>query len=313
VPTLGAAAILPATFGAWHRTAPAAVSLADKAVWDEYGLKETESAVYENAKDKLTVTAWRLNDTTGSMAAFDWQRPAKAATSKLEPLSAETPELVLLVHGNYLVRFEGKKPEPADFAAFTETLTHVDGTPLPPLPTYLPSMSLVANSERYLMGPESLAKFFPGVPPSVAAFRFQAEAVVGTFGMGKGEAPMAVFNYPTHQIAMQRETEFRKVPGAVVKRSGPLVAVVLNPPDADVAERLLGQIRYQASVTRDEYVPTKRDNIGNLVYNAFVLVGILLAFAVVSGVALGGFKVLRRRGRKGEEEDGLLTLHIDRR
>jgi hypothetical protein len=97
----------------------------------------------------------------------------------------------------------------------------------------------------------------------------------------------------------------------VVKRSGPLVAVVLAPPDSDAAERLLAQIRYQASVTRDEYVPTRRDNIGNLVVNAFTLIGILLGFAVVSGFALGGYRALRRRGRGGEEPDALLTLHID--
>ena len=42
-------------------------------------------------------------------------------------------------------------------------------------------------------------------------------------------------------------------------------------------------------MTADEYVPTQKDNIGNLVVNSFVLIGILLAFAVVSGFALGGF------------------------
>jgi len=36
----------------------------------------------------------------------------------------------------------------------------------------------------------------------------------------------------------------------MVKRSGPLLAVVLNPTDADSAERMLSQIKYQATVTR---------------------------------------------------------------
>ena len=89
-----------------------------------------------------------------------------------------------------------------------------------------------------------------------------------------------------------------------------MVSVVLAPPDPDYAETLLSQVRYQAQVTLDEYVPTRRDNIGDLVINAFVLIGILLAFAVVSGFALGGFRALRRRSRHGEEADAMIELHL---
>jgi hypothetical protein len=109
---------------------------------------------------------------------------------------------------------------------------------------------------------------------------------------------------------MQRIPEFEKLSGALVKRSGPMVAMVLAPPDPDYAENLLAQVRYQAQVTLDEYVPTRRDNIGDLVINAFVLIGILLAFAIVSGFALGGFRALRRHSRHGEEADALITLHL---
>jgi len=170
----------------------------------------------------------------------------------------------------------------------------------------------VLNSQRYITGPASLERFFPGLPPAVAAFRYGAEAVTGVYRMPKGDTQMAIFNYPTHQIARERQGEFSQIPGAMVKRSGPLLAVVLNAPDADAAERLLGQVRYQATVTVDEYVPTKRDNIGNLVVNAFVLIGILLAFSLVSGLVVGALRAFRHRGKAGEEADAILTLHIDR-
>ena len=42
---------------------------------------------------------------------------------------------------------------------------------------------------------------------------------------------------------MQRVLEFQKLPDAVAKRSGPLVAVVLAPKDPDYAENLLSQVR----------------------------------------------------------------------
>jgi hypothetical protein len=313
VPALAGASILPDAIGTYRRTGTSPVNLSDRPVWDEYGLKESEAAIYEGDKDKFTVTAWRLNDTTGAMAAFYWQRPAKAAASKLAPVAVETPDSVLLVHGNYLLSFTGRKPDPADVAAVVDTLKNVDGTPLPVLPSYLPSQNLVPNSERYITGPEALSRFYPGIPASVAAFSYAAEGVAGSFGGGKKETRLAIFNYPTHQIAMQREPEFRKVEHAIVKRSGPLVAMVLNAPDPDLAERLLSQVRYQATVTRDEYVPTRRDNIGHLVVNAFILIGILLAFAVVSGLAVGGIRVLRGRGARGQEADAILTLHLDQR
>lgn len=124
---------------------------------------------------------------------------------------------------------------------------------------------------------------------------------------------MVIFSYPTPQIAMQKEADFRGIPGGnLVKRSGPLVAVVLNPPDLDAAERLLAQVKYQASVTLDQWVPSRKDNIGNLVINAFVLIGILLAFMVLSGLAFGGLRAFRRRGNRGEEADALTTLNLGR-
>ncbi len=121
---------------------------------------------------------------------------------------------------------------------------------------------------------------------------------------------MLIFNYPTPQIAMQRVLEFQKIGGAVAKRSGPMVAVVLNPPDPDYAENLLSQVRYQAQVTTDEYVPRRKDNIGDLVVNAFGLVGILLAFATISGFALGGFRVLVEARLAMKRPDAMITLHL---
>jgi hypothetical protein len=313
LPAFSTAAILPESIGPFLRAtvAPAAISAIEKPVWEEYGLRESETATYGGGKSKFTVSAWRLNDSTGAMAAFDWKRPQKAVPSTLESLAAETPDSAVLVYGNYLVAFEGRKPDASELAIVTNSLRNVDGTALPPLHDNLPVPDLVPNSQRYVLGPASLEQFDPGIAPSIAAFRYGAEAILGDYRTNKGPMRLAIFAYPTHPIARQREAEFSQIPGAMVKRSGPLVGVVLNPPDADAAERLLGQVRYQATVTVDEYVPTKKDNIGNLVVNAFVLIGILLAFAVVSGLAVGGIRAFRHRGPKGEEADAILTLHID--
>ena len=218
-----------------------------------------------------------------------------------------------MAHGNYVLFFDGYKPAAPELEAVVAELRNVDTTALPTLPGFLPSENLVPNSERYILGPVGLAKFDPGIPPSVAAFHMGAEAQLGVFHSPKGDMALAIFNYPTPQIAMQRIGDFEKIPGAVAKRSGPFVAVILSPADPDAAERLLSQVRYQADVTRDEYVPTRRDNIGDLVINAFVLIGILLAFAVVSGLFVGGFRAFLRHGRKGDEAETMIMLHLERR
>ena len=315
-PSLCVGAIWPENIGAWKRAATMQAAVFDRPVWDEYGLKESEAARYENGDEKFTVTGYRLQDTTGSMAAFDWQRPAKSIASQLAPLAAETTnggDGLLVVHGNYLLSFSGHKPDAAELSALFDGLRNVDTSVLPSLPGNLPTQDRVANSERYITGPASLAKFIPGIPPSVAAFHYAAEGQMGVFHSPKGDMELVIFSYPTPQIAMQKEIDFRGIPGRnVVKRSGPLVAVVLNPPDPDAAERLLSQVKYQASVTLDQWVPSHKDNIGNLVINAFVLIGILLGFMVVSGLAYGGFRAFLRRGNRGDEADALTTLHLGR-
>ena len=288
-------------------------TLSDRPIWDEYGLKESESARYESGGRSFTVTGYRLQDTTGAMAAFEWQRPLKSAPSKLAPLAADTGEGLLVVHGNYLLLFNGHKPEAADLKTMFDGLRNVDTTVLPTLPGNLPTQDLMANSQRYITGPASLARFIPGIPPSVAAFHYGAEAQLGTFRGPKGDMGLVIFNYPTPQIAMLKEADFRGIPGGnIVKRSGPLVAVVLAPPDADAAERLLALVKYEAVVTLDQWVPTRRDNIGNLVINAFILIGILLGFSIVSGLVFGGWRAFRRRGTRGDEADALTTLNLGR-
>jgi hypothetical protein len=135
-----------------------------------------------------------------------------------------------------------------------------------------------------------------------------AEAQIAKYNTPGGELTLAIFEYPTPQIARQRIEEFHKTPNIMAKRSGPLVGAVLSPGNADAAEALLAQMRYTANLTMDEFVPTKRDNIGNLVINAFELTGILLVFCAISGLAFGGWRVIRRK--KGIEPDAVITLHL---
>jgi hypothetical protein len=302
------AALLPDQFGKYQKGPSAEVKLTDAPLWQEYGFQQAETAPYQAGEEKFTVTAWRLQDATGAMGAFEWQRPADSKPSPLAELAAETGDGMLVVHKNYLLSFAGHKPDNAELLALVGGLKNIDSSTLPTLPAFLPSADLVPNSQRYILGPTALARFAPAIAPSTVAFHQGSEAQLARFKLPAGELTLAVFEYPTQQIARQRIDDFNKTAGVMAKRSGPLIAVVLSPPNADAAEALLSQVRYRANLTMDEYVPTKRDNIGNLVINAFELIGILLIFCAVSGLAFGGWRLFR--GKRAAEMDGVITLHL---
>jgi len=309
LPALAAAAILPDAVGAHRRvTSGLKLKLADRPIWDELGLKDTDAAGYANIPDAFTLTAFQLADSTAALAALDWQRPASSKPSNAAPLAAETPDGLLLAHGNYLLWFHGYKPSKPELEAFLGSLQQVDHTALPNL--YLPAKGLVPNSERYLTGPAALQAFLPGIPAAAAAFQLGAEAQSAVFHSPKGEVTVAVYNYPTPQIAMKQLPEFEKA-GLTARRSGPLVAVALSPAaDPDLSAGILSQVRYQAQVTVPEHIPTLRDNIGNLVINAFILIGILLSITLVAGLAVGAYRIYQRRGGRDPDADTMISLHL---
>src|SRR5215468_10619623 len=135
---VASAAILPDAIGPYHRGAVSRPAITDRALWDEYGLKEAEAARYDNGESHFTLTAYRLQDTTGSMAAFEWQRPANSTASKIASMAAETPDSLVAVHGNYILSFAGYKPSADEWKALSDGLANVDTTSLPVLPGYLP-------------------------------------------------------------------------------------------------------------------------------------------------------------------------------
>ena len=314
LPGLGVAAIWPDALGEFHRVSAQPVTMkSNQAIWDEYGFQEGEEARYENATAKFTARALRFQDPTGAMAALQWMRPADAKPSAVAKLAADSADGSIVAHGNYVLVFTGYHPAAPFLTTVVEGLKQVDNSPLPTLADYLPTQDLVPNSERYIEGPAALQKFAPAIPPSTAAFHLGGEAQLGAFRGPGGDMTLAIFSYPTPQIAMQQTPEFQKIPAAMVKRSGPLVAVVLATPNADAAERLLSLVRYQASITLDERISTRRDNIGNLVINAFILIGILLGFSMVGGLAVGGVRTFLRSGRRAETVEPMILLHLQDR
>ncbi len=308
------AGIWPEQIGAAKRQSVKPVTVADQGLWSEYGLKEAEQAQYESGSTKFTAIGYRLQDSTGGLGAFDWQRPKGAQQSQLGPLAAETPDETMLANGNYLFVFKGYKPTAAELESLFQALPQLDSSPLPPLRDYLPAdRRRIPESERYVVGPVGLG----AVRSRDTSQRRRFPSGIGGAdcrlpGGGRCHEARDLHLSRPRTSPRERLAEMQKLPGAIAKRSGPLVAVILSPPNANDAEWLLSLVRYQAAISWDERVPTRRDNIGDLIINVFILIGVLLAFSTVVGLAFGGFRALRQHGRKDMPE-ALTSLHLSDR
>jgi hypothetical protein len=305
------AAIFPDQLGAFKKGPPTTVSAPDLALYDEYGLQATEQAEYTSPGKKFLATAWRFHDATGAMAMFEARRPPGAKPSQIAKLAVSTSDGVILAYGNYLFQFTGALPQGPELSQIYDQLPLFENSPLPLLIDALPPSGLIPNSERYILGPVSLQRFESRIAPSVAAFHLGAEAQLGQYQTPKGKMTLAIFEYPTPSIARERIEEFQKIPGAVAKRLGSLVAVTVQPPDADAAERALAQIRYNANVTLNEVPPINPKQVGGVLLSIIALAGIILGLCLVAGIGFGAFRViLRKLGFGIGDPEEMIELHL---
>jgi len=309
------AAILPEHIGDFTRGETKALPAQDAPLYQEFGFVGAEQAQYaspdKSAGKRFTATVWRLHDSTGALALFDALRPESATPAKLSALSAKTPDGAIFTYGNYVLQVSGPVPQQKDLELLFSQLPQLDNAPLPALASYLPRNGLVSNSERYILGPVSLARYEARIAPSLAAFHLGTEGQLGRYTTPKGDLTLVVFSYPTPNIAREREQAFSQLPGAIAKRSGPWVGVIVQPPDADAAERVLAGIQYAGNLTLNEKVPV---NQGLLLYrlflNIFVLSGVLIALSIIVGIGFGGFRILRRKLGKPGHDDPFQLLRI---
>lgn len=306
-------AIWPDQIPPFFRTSAAALTPeADPAVWEEYGFDQAERAVYEAGGKRYATAAWRFRDATGAMAAWQWLRPSDAAPAAIVSMGVAAKGGLLMAYGNYVLQWEDRMPTEAELRFVFDRLPRLDQSPRPPFTDAFPSRGRVPNSERFITGPASLARFEPRVAPSLAAFHFGAEAQLGRFRIGGQDLTLLLLNYPTPNTARERQVEFQKVSGAMVKRAGPMVAVVLPPADPDAAEIVLGNVRYQASVTWNESASNRTDlqRFADFILNAFMFIGILILFSALSGAAVMGIRRWMDRSGRDKAEGSMILLDL---
>ena len=165
--------ILPEKLGPYTRgeVSPAPVAAADHDLLQEYGLKASEQAQYAVAGGgRMGVEALQFADSDGGYAAYLFLRPAPGVRSPLTVArfigvsGAVGGGTTLIGWKNYVLRFRGAAPSLIDFEALLGGLPAID--PNEPTLDYYRGYA-DESSERWLMGPVSLARFAPRIPPPV--------------------------------------------------------------------------------------------------------------------------------------------------
>ena len=337
--------ILPKEFGGWQLSGspktspdPGAADPVNAAVLKEYGFNDFESATYTRDDGrKLTLKAARFADASGAYGAFTYYKTLPMLGEKIGDQGASLGERVLFYRGNIVMDAVFDRLSAMSAAELRELAGDLPLPPgntgnLPGLPAYLPTQSYVKNSAKYVVGPAALDRIGAPIPAQLVDFSAGAEAVLGNYDTSGGVATLLLISYPTPQIAGEhlRRIQAAQQPNPqqpgnpqlaaagpmFEKRTGPIVVVAAGPLSPSEAKSLLASVNYDANVTWNENTfLNKKDNIGNLVWNALLLCGILMLFALVAGLAFGGLRVLIQRIVPErifhrEEEVEFIALHL---
>jgi hypothetical protein len=319
--TSATATILPPQFGGWHisgasRTSkdPAVADSVNAALLKEYGLTDFESGTYTRDDGrKVALKAIRFVDASGAYGAFTYYKMPQMLKESVPDQASSLNERVLFYRGNILVDSVFDKltaMSTAELRELSEALPQPAGNArnLPILPQYLPKSNYVTNSAKYVMGPVGLEKIGATLPQDLVDFGSNAEVALGTYHTSDGVATLMLIEYPNPQVAAK---ELRNIDAAnqaktqgqagspnatatpvFTKRTGPIVAIATGAISQSEARSLLSGVNYEADVTWSENTfQGKKNNLGNLLLNVFLLCGILIVFAGVAGLAFGGIRI----------------------
>ena len=284
----------------------------DQALWNEFGLADSQSVPL----GAHTVTAYRMKDPTGALAAWQWQRTPDDRPCPVASFCTQNSKRTIITEQNYLLVIDGQPPTRAQLDTLLNGLPNRRDTALPAILTFVPRNGIVPNSSRYILGPESLRVFIPELSATKPGFNESAEAQTAEYEVkdaagNKALARLAVFYYATPEMARLHAQEFKRLPNIHIKRSGVLIAMVLAGATDAQADTLLSRIEYEARITLNEEPPVSPIKpLYQLLLSIIVMSGVLSFLALVGGLVYGGMRLYRRQYGTLESEESMTTLHL---
>lgn len=341
------APLLPESFAGFElegkldrSTEPGTVDPANAQVLVEYGFRDFATGTYKNNVNSVTLRAIRFGDASGAYGAYTFYRIPGMHPEDIGKSAAVNGSRVIFWNGATVVdaKFDHLTAmSAAELRELADKLPMIGGAAgVPPaLPGFLPRQDLEPTHTRYSLGPQAYTQSGGVLPASLIDFSKSPEVLSGGFDLPSGEGILTLIEYPTPQIAAERERAIAAYlkggsssqppfPEALTasntqalsaKRSGLLVAVTSGAIDATDARKLLDRIHYEASVTWNNpagYVP-ETTKAAKLLSNIIIFCLITCGATFLLGIFLGGGRALYRvmRGKPASTVEEMEFIKLD--
>lgn len=322
-----AQSILPNSFAGWNATnrssfdgsgvpvindnttVPANLSVAAA---QEYGFTLGEQVTYARGADEtLNVKVYRMKDPSGAYGEYSYLRAPDMSRAGPNEHSAVSADHALVLVGNLVLDIRGRElsKDANDLSALVSAVSaKAQQGPLPTLTEHLPTKGFIDRSDKYILGPVTLNQFFPVSQNDWLGFSTGAEAEVARYHVDGRELNLLIADFPTPQTAQKKLLELQQdyhvnaadadqnTAPVFGKRSITLLAIVFGARTQAEADKLLDQVQSGAEVTWNE--PTfqfKEPPLTTMIVGAIIGTGIICCFALISGIAFGGFRIVVKR------------------
>jgi len=292
----------------------------------EYGYVSGEEQSYRSGEASMDVAVRSFKDPSGAYGAYSYLLTPDMKRADFTEHSSISPARAVILVGNLILDVDASDlaAHQADLRSLVVTIQPRAQTgPLPDLWQHLPSKGFVARSDHYILGPQTLNQLFPVALGDSVGFSRGAEAELGHYSVNGHDATLLIADYPTPGFAMQQLAELQKqfnvngsragadLPPLFAKRDYTLLAIVSGAPTLADASALLDQVRSGTQLTWDE--PTfqfKEPSIEMMVVGSIIGAGLICGFALVAGLAFGGFRVFMKRLLPGRVFDRSSQLQV---
>ena len=318
---------LPNLFDGWTEagqpqtyTDAAQADAANAAALKEYGFVRGVEATYKRDGETLTLFAMRFGDVSGAVGAYTYYRQNGWPKEDIGSGAASDNNKVVFWKGATVVQANFSHVAPMSAGELREIanripVPHGNRGLAPPVLASLPADSMEGQTTHYAEGPAGYAGSGGVLPPALAGFNLDAEAITANYQLASGMATLTIINYPEPQIAEAQEKKIRAYIAArgkaqppftkalqdsdqaslEVRRSGPLVAIVSGDAIPDESHRLIEKVYYSANLTG---IPgggkTQVQMTSELLMGIAGLVLFGAGAAILLGFFLGGGRVLYR-------------------
>ncbi len=268
----------------------------------EYGFNDLSRQQFRCRGRSLQIEIYRMLDAPAAYGVFTLYRKSHSRVPEGFPrLVEESEHWTAFAQSRFYVRI--RRPAlPAGRAAALEAARFLaQALPadwaLPSLVDYLPRQHLVPGSEVFFMGHRALGLRLPLGQEDLFGLAHGAEVLMADYLPRNGSARLLLMIYPTQQLAgkhlqsgyrrmMQQHPDWQ----VFYKREGPLVVMVLNPTDPEVASSFLDEVSYVSSVSWDPKAEPL--SVGRMMLSVFLYVGAVIGITMVVGLGFGLLRLL---------------------